>query len=233
MKALLAAAAATALLAFGVGSAAAGNHSGPEANAKGTGSLTATGISSVPIQGCISAIDIGFGPICVGFGSVGETRTTTHTSEDFDFDAKAGPQTVTPIDPTDGPFGHMRLTYQQTGSVDVIAYGNCISNALGAIPCPTPSHQDLPTRNADVTAEVTCLQVVNNTAALGGHVIKFTGDFTPTRGLLFNGVDNTVAGQQPAPDLFDGAFVADAPQVCPAPSGGHPITDGDVYVDQS
>jgi hypothetical protein len=90
----------------------------------------------------------------------------------------------------------------------VIAYGgNCLGYPADAPPCPTPSHTALPAQNADVTAEVTCLQVVNNTAAVGGHVIKFTGNFTPTRGLLFNRVDNTVAGQQPAPDLFDAAVI--------------------------
>jgi hypothetical protein len=188
--------------------------------------LTVPSGSSTPIIGCVFE----FLGTCVAFGPVGQTTTTTSTVEQFDFDAKAGPQTLTPVDPTNGPYGHMHLSYQQTGSVDVIPFGNCIPLGL---PCPVPSHTVLPAQNADVTADVTCLQVVNNTAAIGGHVTKFTGNFTPTRGILFNGTDNTVAGQQTAPDVFDGAFVADAPQVCPAPSGGHPITSGDVYVDQS
>jgi hypothetical protein len=226
MKALLAAAAATALLALGVGPAAAGNHSGPEAYAKGTGSLTAMSNPTTPIIGCVFSI----GGTCFGFGTVGLTTVTTSTSEVFDFDAKAGPQTLTPIDPTDGPYGHMRLTYHQTVTTTTTATALCFP--VSGFPCPVPGSSTTE-KNADVTADVTCLQVVNNTAAIGGHVTKFEGDFVPTRGLLFNGVDNTVAGQQPAADLFDAAFLTDAPQVCPAPSGGHPISDGDVYVDQS
>jgi hypothetical protein len=226
MKRLLVVAAAmAALLSFGAGQAVAGNHSGPEALAKGTGAVTATTSVSTPIFGCV----IFLGGVCF-FGTVGQSTTTTTTAEQFDFDSKAGPQTLTPLDPTNGPYGHMHLTYQQTGTVDVIVF-SCVP--VMGFPCPTPSHTVLPTKNADVTADVTCLQVVNNTAAIGGHVTRFTGDFPPTAGLLFNAVDNTVAGQQVALDLFDGAFVTNAPQACPAPSGGHPITSGDVYVDQS
>lgn len=224
MKALLAVTAAAALLAFGASQAAAGNHSGPEAYAKGTGSTGGMTQTNTPIFGCVVFVPF----IGCLFDQVGTTITTTTTSEDFTFSAKAGPQTLTPLDPTDGPFGTMRLTYHQTVTTTTTAFGNCIQ-----APCPVPS-SNTTTKNADVTADVTCLQVVNNTAAIGGHVIKFSGDFPATRGLLFNGVDNTVAGQQVGgADLFDGAFVADAPQVCPAPSGGHPITSGDVYVDQS
>jgi hypothetical protein len=53
------------------------------------------------------------------------------------------------------------------------------------------------------------------------------------RGLLFNVTDNTIAGLQPAPDQFSAAYLADAPQECPAPSADHPITSGDIFVDQS
>jgi hypothetical protein len=234
MKRLIVVAAAmAALLSLGAGQALAGNHSGPEALAKGTGAVTVTEAPSQSITGCVSAFDFGFGLLCVGYGEVGRTTATTTTQESFDFSAKSGPQSLTPIDPTDGPYGTMRLTFHQTSSIDTVVYGNCIANAAGSTPCPSPSHTDLAAKNADVTADVTCLNVVNNTAAIGGHVTKFSGDFPPTRGLLFNGVDNTVAKQQVGPDLFDSAFVADAPQVCPAPSGGHPITSGDVYVDQS
>ena len=230
---IVGAATVAALLSLGAGQALAGNHSGPEALAKGTGAVSVTEAPYQSITGCVSVFDFGGQLLCVGYGEVGRIVTTTSTQESFDFSAKAGPQTLTPIDPTNGPFGTMRLTFHQTSSVDTVAYGNCIPNAIGSVPCPSPSHTDLAAKNADVTAEVTCLNVVNNTAAIGGHVIKFSGDFTPTRGLLFNGVDNTVARQQVGPDLFDSAFVADAPQVCPAPSGGHPITSGDIYVGQS
>jgi hypothetical protein len=227
MKRLIVVAAAmAALLSLGAGQAVAGNHSGPEALAKGTGAVTVVTSVSTPIFGCIIAI----GGSCFIPGQVGTSTTETTTTEQFDFDAKAGPQTLTPLDPTDGPYGHMHLTYQQTGAIDVTVF-SCMP--VSGFPCPSPSHTVLPAKNADVTADVTCLQVVNNTAAIGGHVTKFAGDFPPTRGLLFNGTDNTIAGQQTAPDLFDGAFVVDAPQTCPPPSGGHPITSGDVYVDQS
>ena len=80
---------------------------------------------------------------------------------------------------------------------------------------------------------MTCLNVVQNRAAIGGHVVKFSGDFPPTRGMLFNATDNTVARQQPAPDEFMGTFVTDVPQTCPAPGADAPITSGDVYVKQS
>jgi len=224
---IVVAAAVAALLSLGASQAVAGNHSGPEALAKGTGSVTIPATSSTPIIGCVFF----FLGTCFG-GQVGSTTTSTMTSEEFDFDAKAGPQTLTPLDPTDGPFGHMRVVYHQTGTVTVTSFGNCIPSAAFP-PCPVPSQTTLPESTADVTADVTCLQVVNNTAAIGGHVTRFAGSLTPTRGILFNGTDNTVAGQQPTPDLFDSAFLTDAPQVCPPPSGGHPITSGDVYVDQS
>ena len=89
------------------------------------------------------------------------------------------------------------------------------------------------TKQATATADVTCLDVDQNRAAIGGHVVKFSGDFTPTRGMLFNATDNTVARQQTAPDEFIGTFVNDVPETCPPPGADSPITSGDVYVDQS
>src|SRR6478672_13785596 len=176
MKRLIVVAAATAaLLSLGAGQAVAGNHSGPEALAKGTGALTVTQAPYQSITGCVQAVDFGFGLFCVTYGEVGRIITTTRTEESFDFSAKSGPQSLTPVDPTDGPFGTMRLTMHQTASVDTVVFGNCIPNAFGSTPCPTPSHTDLAAKNADVTADVTCLNVVNNTASIGGHVIKFSG----------------------------------------------------------
>ena len=99
--------------------------------------------------------------------------------------------------------------------------------------CPALSGPSTVTEQATATADVTCLNVVQNRAAIGGHVVKFNGDFTPTRGLLFNATDNTVARQQTAPDRFRGTFVTDVPQTCPPPGADSPITSGDVYVDQS
>ena len=89
------------------------------------------------------------------------------------------------------------------------------------------------TQQARATADVTCLNVVHNRAAIGGHVVKFIGNFTPTRGLLFNCTDNTIARQHVAPDQFLGIFVTDVPQTCPVPGADAPITSVDVYVQQS
>jgi hypothetical protein len=230
MKRLIVVAATmAALLSLGAGQALAGNHSGPEALAKGSGALSATTPPvNTPIIGTV-CINIPF-PFCFP-AQVGNTAVVTSTQESFDFSAKAGPQTLTPIDPTNGPFGTMQITLTSTTTTTVTADPICGSGS--ATGCPTPSTTTSPPQSATATAEVTCLNVVNNTAAIGGHVTKFSGNFPPTRGLLFNAVDNTVARQQVGPDLFDGTFVADAPQVCPAPSGGHPITSGDVYVQQS
>jgi hypothetical protein len=235
MKRLIVVAAVmAALFSLGAGQAVAGNHSGPEALAKGTGAVNAgptTTTTAINRQIC----DIF--SFCYGELPVAQTVVETTTSETFNFDAHSGPQTLTPLDPTDGPQGTMKLTYSSTTTTSVVAgpyYFICTDPSFIVIGgCPTLAPPTTVTQNAQVTAEVTCLQVVNNTAAIGGHVTRFSGDFTPTRGLLFNGVDNTVAGNQVVPDLFDAAFVADAPQECPAPSGGHPIDSGDVYVDQS
>jgi hypothetical protein len=231
---IVVAATVAALLSLGAGQAVAGNHSGPEALAKGTGSVTAGTTTPTNINRQICDYT-GF---CYGQFPVAQQIVDTDTTESFDFDAHSGPQTLTPLDPTDGPQGTMKLTYSSTSTTTVVSTAYtylCTSSffiVVGGCPPLNPAGTTT-TQNATVTAEVTCLQVVNNTAAIGGHVIRFSGDFTPTRGLLFNGTDNTVAGNQVAPDLFDATFLADAPQECPAPSGGHPIDSGDVYVDQS
>jgi hypothetical protein len=231
---IVVAAAVAALLSLGAGQAVAGNHSGPEALAKGTG---AANVGPTTTTTAINRQICDIFSFCFGEFPVAQTVVETTTSETFDFDAHSGPQTLTPLDPTDGPQGTMKLTYSSTTTTSVVAgpfYFVCSDPNFVVIGgCPTLVPPTTVTKNAQVTAEVTCLRVVNNTAAIGGHVTRFSGDFTPTRGLLFNGVDNTVAGQQVGPDLFDAAFVADAPQECPAPSGGHPIDSGDVYVDQS
>ena len=65
-----------------------------------------------------------------------------------------------------------------------------------ALPLSGPSDV---TEQATATADVTCLNVVQNQAAIGGHVVKFSGDFTPTRGLLFNATDNTSLGSRLLP----------------------------------
>src|SRR4051812_42525714 len=142
------AAIAAALLSIGTGQAFAGNHSGPEALAKGTGQTAFVSTSAVPIFGCTATL---FG-ICVSVQPVGQTVTTTSTSESFDFDSKLGPNST--LDPSDGAYGHMRLTYQSQTTVSVQAFGNCIP---GFSPCPTPSSTTGPVQSAEATADVTCL----------------------------------------------------------------------------
>jgi hypothetical protein len=165
---------------------------------------------------------------------VGQTTVTTLQRESFTFAAKSGPHELTPLDPTDGPQGTMKLSLETTQTTTVSAASICsgIPSAV-VFGCPIPSTQVGPTLRSTATAEVTCLWVVNNRAAIGGHVIRFEGTAVPMRGLLFNVTDNTIAGLQPAPDQFSAAYLADAPQECPAPSADHPITSGDIFVDQS
>lgn len=228
MKRLIAAAALAAALTTGVGQAVAGNHSGPEANAKGTGEAAVNTTVGTPIirEVCFSFV------FCFTT-QVGTTTVATTQAESFDFDAKAGPQTLTPLDPIDGPHGTMKVSIQSSTTTTVSTFPICrdpFYTVTGG--CPPPS-TNTTSQSSTATAEVTCLQVVNNRAAIGGHVIRYDGTAAPTRGLLFNVTDNTIAGLQPAPDQFSAAFVADAPQVCPAPTADHPITKGDIFVDQS
>ncbi len=230
MKRLIAAATLAAALSIGAGQAFAGNHSGPEAYTKGTGEAGFSSVtSSTPIYGLVCRPPFYF---CF-LEQVGSTTVTTAQKESFDFDAKAGPQALTPLDPTDGPHGTMKVSIESTNTTAVTPGPVCSDPSIAVSGCPIASSTVGPTVTSTATAEVTCLQVVNNRAAIGGHVIRYDGTAAPTRGLLFNVTDNTIAGLQPAPDQFSAAFVADAPQVCPAPTADHPITKGDVYVDQS
>jgi hypothetical protein len=133
----------------------------------------------------------------------------------------------------------MKLAYKSTVTTTVVAdaiyydYCNNVYPPFYVVGgCPAVGSSTT-TKQATATADVTCLNVVQNRAAIGGHVVKFNGDFTPTRGLLFNATDNTVARNQVAPDQFMGTFVTDVPPTCPAPGADSPITSGDVYVQQS
>jgi hypothetical protein len=226
----IAALAAAALLSFGAAQAIAANHSGPEQAAKGTGETSFTSTTSSPITGtvCITVFSICFPT------TIANTVASTATRESFSFDAKLGPQTD-PLDPTNGAYGQMKIDYEATTTTSVVPNpGVCSDPTLTVIGgCPAPSSTVAPPQTATATADVTCLNTVQNRATVGGHVTKFSGNFTPTRGLLFNGTDNTIANQQVAPDQFAGAFMADVPAVCPPPSADHPITSGDVYVQQS
>ena len=221
-----------AVLALGAGPALAASHSGPEALAKGDGAVTASSTQSTPILRQICDVT-GY---CYGEYPVANTVNVTTTEESFDFSAKRGPKT-TADDTTDGAFGTMKLTYRSTITTSVVAdtyYQFCNDGYFYAIPAcpalsgPTPAGE----QTATATAEVTCLNVVQNHASIGGHVVKFSGDFTPTRGMLFNATDNTIAKQQTAPDEFLGTFVTDVPATCPPPGADAPITSGDVYVKQ-
>jgi len=229
-RVLIAVVAAAALLSFGAAQAFAGNHSGPEQAAKGTGTTSYTNTTSSPITATVCLVDFSF---CFPGTQVGSTIVSTAVRESFSFDAKLGPQTAI-TDPTNGAYGQMKIDYEATTTTSITTNSLCSSPSfivLGG--CPVPSSTTAPTQSATATADVTCLNTVQNRATVGGHVTKFSGNFTPTRGLLFNGTDNTIAGQQVAPDQFAGVFTTDVPVVCPPPSVDHPITSGDVYVQQS
>jgi hypothetical protein len=221
-----------ASLALGAGPAMAASHSGPEALAKGDGAVTTSSTQSTPIFRELCSFLYG----CLGQFEVAQQVNVTTTEESFDFSAKRGPKT-TADDTTDGAFGTMKLTYRSSVTTSVVAgayYQFCNDGTFYAVPAcpplsgPTPAGE----QNATATADVTCLNVVQNHASIGGHVTKFSGDFTPTRGMLFNATDNTIAKQQTAPDEFLGTFVTDVPATCPAPGADAPITSGDVYVKQ-
>ncbi len=231
MKRLIAAAALAAALSVGAGQALAGNQSGPEQNTKGTGEAAFNGVTSItPIYGLVCDVSFFF----CGTVPIGQTTVTTRTAETFSFAAKSGPHELTPLDPTDGPQGTMKLSLETQNTTTVTRDSVCSNpNFVVLTPCPVPSTTVGPTLMSTATAEVTCLWVVNNRAAIGGHVTRFEGTALPSRGLLFNVTDNTIAGLQPAPDQFSAAYLTDAPQECPAPSADHPITKGDIYVDQS
>lgn len=210
----------------------AGRQSGPEQLAKGRGAVetTQTTLTFVPREVC-------FAGFCFFNELVATVTVTTEISQEFDFDARLGPHESSLLI-GEGPSGRIRLTDDVT-TTTVVAL-----DATGAIVCTSPLWVVVggcPTvgttttnESAIATATVTCLTVVQNRAAIGGHVTKFEGNFPPTRGILLNVTDNTVARQQVGgEDRFLAAFVPDVPYVCPAPVDGHPITDGDIYVDQS
>ena len=207
-----------AVLATGAcaGSALA-THGGAEHRATGSGAAAARFFVQTPI----------FAQCFFGLQQVGLTTTTTDTAERFSFNARLTTEEAEDLVLSE-PHGQMRLELAQT-----VTTSSSLSVPFGCfLVTPVPPNQTV-TRNATATADVTCLTVVNNRAAIGGRVTRFDGDFPPTRGLLFNATDNTIANQQVVSDQFSGAFIAEAPQVCPAPSADHPITEGDIVVAQS
>jgi hypothetical protein len=231
--------AALALLVVGAAPVSAGNHNGPQSLAKGSGDVTTT--SSQQTGGQFANVCLTSDLFCqfflTGFQQISSTIQTTTVKESFDFSAKLGPN-ASPTDPTSGATGNMKLSYESSTTTAVVLtpIGSTACNNPAYIVaggCPTPSSTTSPTQTATATADVTCLNVIQNRASIGGHVIKFSGNFTPTRGMLFNGTDNTIARQQTTPDQFAGSFVSDVPYTCPPPSADAPITSGDVYVQQS
>lgn len=84
------------------------------------------------------------------------------------------------------------------------------------------------------TAEVTCLTVIGNRAVIGGRVTRASGSFANIRSVTFHVVDNTNAGgENIVPDTFlQLVSLEPAPQVCPPPVDGFPLTRGDIVVEQ-
>ena len=152
-------------------------------------------------------------------------------SERFDFDAHVSSQEAS--DPLLAePHGHMSIDFTQSTRVQV-NQNEQLCSTPNVFCFPFGDSDQTTSRTAKATADVLCLTVVNNRATIGGRVTRFEGSFTPTRGLLFNATDNTIARQQVTPDQFASAFVPEAPQVCPAPSADHPITQGNILVEMN
>lgn len=197
------------------------SHGGAEHRASGRGQGSHTTVQRT----CFQFV---FNPSTFAFGCATETVTETTATYDFDFDARLGAKHVDP---------HGRIRYEVTTRTVVThertAFGEANCPFLGGLCAPERTVSDTTTEEA-VRADVTCLTVVQNRATIGGHVTRYTGNGTPTRGILLDVTDNTVARQQLAPDEFLATFVTDVPYACPPPNVVKPpITDGDVYVEQS
>ena len=87
------------------------------------------------------------------------------------------------------------------------------------------------------TIEVTCMSVVGQQATIGGRVTRYkssAGTPNQERGWLFEVADNDIVGNPGSlPDTFNLQGLLEAPQVCPAPTFGSPITEGDFVVEQN
>jgi hypothetical protein len=220
MRKLLACLVAALAMAAGGAQAALAFHGSHEFIATGRGTTDVSSDNTTNLSQCI------FFPFfqCVTIS----TRIQETTRETFSFSARQQ-ETVGTI--VAEPHGSMTIDFALSRTTTVTVSDPF--NLCGVFFfCPTPSTTTL-NQNAKASADVTCLRVVNNRAVLGGRVSRFAGDFVPTRGLLFNATDNTIAGTQVAPDQFASAFIAEAPQVCPFPSADKPIQSGDVTVRQT
>jgi hypothetical protein len=214
-----------AVIAAALAGTAHATHGGAEHRAVGHGAAAADETTSVTLL-----------TPCLGFtGAITLQPTPTVTtrsqiSETFDFDSRLTTEEAEDVLLSE-PHGHMRIAYAETVTTTLtfnIPPGQLFCFFGNNLPQPGTT-----SRSATATADVTCLRVVGSRAAIGGHITRWEGDFPPTRGVLFNATDNTVAGQQLARDQFAASFVAETPQVCPAPSADHPITEGDVSVHES
>lgn len=87
--------------------------------------------------------------------------------------------------------------------------------------------------NFVVTAEVTCLSVVNGSAGIVGEITRAHGPgSTPATWVNINATDSGKFGT--TPDLFSGFFgIGSTPTTC-APTGvGSPVSDGEIVVHDS
>lgn len=87
--------------------------------------------------------------------------------------------------------------------------------------------------NFVVTAEVTCLSVLNNTAQIVGEVTRTHGP--GTTGATFVLISATDSGKfGTTPDLFSGGFgFGTVPDACVAGPGFTPVADGEIVVHDS
>jgi hypothetical protein len=87
--------------------------------------------------------------------------------------------------------------------------------------------------NFVVTAEVTCLGVLNNVAEIVGEVTRAHGPgFTTVTFVVINATDSGKFGT--GPDLFNASFgVGPTPATCPAGPGFSPVTDGEIVIHDS
>jgi hypothetical protein len=215
MKKILLVAVLTLVSAAAAGVAQA-NHSGPEDVATGRGETATSSTVGIVIPGGTIVSSCRRPPAPAGASCI---QITTETASRFDFDARLSSQEAST--PLGEPHGHMKLWFSETTTQQ---------NFFSGFPTGPPSSF---TRSFSATAEVTCLNVVNNRAALSGRVTRFEGTVPPQRGLLFNATDNTIARQQVAPDQFAGTLQPEALQVCPPPSADAPITKGDIVVEKN
>ena len=85
--------------------------------------------------------------------------------------------------------------------------------------------------NLVVSADVTCLNVVNGQFEAHGVVTDVKGGTFFGNGVIIRGSD---AGKfSTTPDTFQGFFSFADPGPCPAPTPGSPVTDGEIVVQDS